>query len=65
MTGKYKYIPERREWLGIIIDDNVVLTVGCEATESEVKAWIAKAIEVQPWIEGNPSVPDMYDRLKH
>ena len=61
--SKYKYIETRKEWMGIILDESdTILTIGCEQSESEIKKWLQKAMEAEPWVEGNPSVPDMYDR---
>lgn len=64
MQGKYQFIRERREWMGVVFEGPVVLTVGCEHTEAEIKQWLQDAMRVKPWISGNPVVPDMYDRAK-
>jgi hypothetical protein len=64
MQGLYHFLPDRHEWVGLVIDGDTILTVGCEASSEAIVLWLEKAMEIQPWIEGNPIVPDMYDRAK-
>jgi hypothetical protein len=62
MKTKYYYATSKDEWVGIVAEGVEVLTVGCERTETGIKHWLQQALTHKPWIEGNPEVPDMYDR---
>lgn len=38
------------------------LTMGLEATEEAAMEWGREAMRLQPWIDGNPCPPDIFDR---
>jgi hypothetical protein len=52
--AKYGYSQERKEWLGVIYDGKTIVTIGCEATKSEIQDWCKRALA------GDET--DMYDR---
>lgn len=64
---KYGYHPERREWVGQVIQTiegvQTVRDVGMENTEALILEWCKKAQEA--YLEdplNDHTIPDMYDR---
>lgn len=67
LEGKYIWHDDRSEFIAIIYDDeepDIVLTLGCEMTVSAIEDWMELAMDNEPWVTGNPSAPDMYDRSR-
>lgn len=62
MEGKYLFCPERGEWMGVVCDGNHVLDVGCEPTETGIKAWLRASMRQKPWLAGHGIVADIYKR---
>lgn len=67
LEGKYLWHYECKEFIAIIYDDeepNIVLSMGHEMTKNAIEEWMQLAMDNEPWIEGNPAAPDMYDRSR-
>ena len=67
LQGKYIWHDERKEYIAMVYDleePDIVLSIGCEMTVSAIEEWMQLAMDNEPWIEGNPAAPDMYDRSR-
>lgn len=67
LQGKYLRHDERKEYIAIVYDaeePDIVLSIGCEMTIHAIEDWMQTAMDNEPWIDGNPSAPDMYDRSR-
>lgn len=64
----YAYEDSRKEWIGMVLEIDpaetsvLVLSVGAESTEGEIKQWLELSVEAEGWVPGNEDPPDMYTR---
>jgi hypothetical protein len=65
-SKRRKGLLRRVEWIGVVYEviegGKIVLDIGVELNEEDIRKWCKEAISNQPWIEGNPPTPDWYDR---
>lgn len=60
---KYGFDAKRNAYIGMVIMDGTVMTIGVEGTKTGIIEWLQRAVDMKPWISGNPCPPDMYDRV--
>jgi len=63
VTASYKYHFQSKQWIGIITENNQILTIGCEETQHAIVKWLMLAKIHKPWISLDYThCPDMHDR---
>lgn len=56
----YGWSEESNAYLGAVVIDGIVVTVGMMPTVERIKAWLEDAITREAWVDGS-ELPDMYD----
>lgn len=52
---------EHQAFIGMVIEDETLLTVGMKPTKHEMQAWLDDAVARRAWEDGS-ELPDMHDR---
>jgi hypothetical protein len=56
------FVSARNEWVAILRRGELILDLGCEATEAEAREWSRRALAACNISDGPHRIPDMYDR---
>ena len=57
---RYGWSEEHNAYIGAVVIDGIVVTIGMMPTEERIKAWLEDAIAREAWVDAS-ELPDMYD----
>lgn len=55
---------ENKAFMGFVLEDGVVVTMGLKPDEDSMQAWLDDAVARRAWEDGS-ELPDMYDGNPH
>lgn len=60
---KMSWSDDHRAFLGLVIEDDTIVTIGVMKTKDEMQAWLDDAVARKAWEDGS-ELPDLYDQAQ-